>query len=113
MRRKQSRQQQTKKHYRKQRGRFLSRYNFAYAGRDTINQVGKIAPGLIKNASSEINNIAQHQINQAISQGGRESERVLPKIVRCAFEDVSQTPLGLLEKFGKQQLQKRKNRLLR
>ena len=24
-----------------------------------VNQVGKIAPGLIKNASSEINNIAQ------------------------------------------------------
>ena len=36
---------------RKQRGGFLSRYEFAYAGRDTVNQaahhVNKIAPRLI------------------------------------------------------------------
>ena len=42
-----------------QRGSFLSRYDFTYAGRDTNNQVGKIAPGLIENASKEINNVDQ------------------------------------------------------
>ena len=31
---------------RRQTGGFLNRYDFAYAGRDTVNQVGKIAPGL-------------------------------------------------------------------
>lgn len=36
--------------------------------RDTANQVGKIAPGLIKNASSEINNITQQRINQVIKE---------------------------------------------
>lgn len=38
--------------YRKrtQRGGFLNRYDFTYAGRDTVNQVDKIAPGLIENA---------------------------------------------------------------
>lgn len=57
-----------------------------------INQVRKIAPGLIKKkTSSEINNIAQQRINQIISQGGREIERVLPKILRGAIEDVYQT----------------------
>lgn len=57
-----------------------------------INQVRKIAPGLIKKkTSSEINNIAQQRINQIISQGGREIERVLPKILRGATEDVYQT----------------------
>ena len=39
--------------YRKrtQSGGFLNRYDFAYAGRDTVNQAGKTAPSLIKNAS--------------------------------------------------------------
>ena len=36
----------------KQRGGFLNHYYFAYAGRDTINQAGKVAPGVIKNASN-------------------------------------------------------------
>ena len=40
------------------KGYFLNRYDFAYAGRDTVSQLGKVAPGIIKNASSEINNIA-------------------------------------------------------
>ena len=31
----------------RQRGGFLSRYDLSYVGRDTVNQVGKIAPGLI------------------------------------------------------------------
>ena len=46
--------------YRKrtQSGGFLQRYDFAYAGRDTVNQVGKTAPGTIKNASSKIKDIA-------------------------------------------------------
>ena len=51
----------TKEKYRKQqqRGGFLSKYDFAYAGRNTVNQVGKTVPGIIKNADSEINNFAQ------------------------------------------------------
>ena len=36
--------------------------------------------GLIKNASLEINNIAQQRINQIINQGGN-VERILPKIL--------------------------------
>ena len=41
---------------------FLNRYDFAYAGRDTVNQVGKIAPGIINKASGEINKIAQQRM---------------------------------------------------
>ena len=69
------RRQTTKRRYakrRRQRDVFLNRYDFVYAGRDTVNQVGEIAPGLIKNASSEINNITQQRINQVISQVGKE-----------------------------------------
>ena len=42
----------------KQRGGFLNRYDFVYAGRDTVNQAVKVAPGVMKNASNKINNIA-------------------------------------------------------
>ena len=42
-----------------QKGGFLNRHDFAYAGRDTVNQVGKTAPGIIKQANGEINRIAQ------------------------------------------------------
>lgn len=70
-------------------------------------------PGLIKSVSSEINNIAQQQINQAIRQGGQEIEHALPKILRGAIKDVYQTPFRLLGKFGKQQLQKIKSKVLK
>ena len=84
----------------------MNRYDFAYAGRDTVNQVAKVAPGVIKAATNGINNIAQERINQIISQGGKEVERVLPKILRGAIDDVYQTPFRLLGNFGKQQLNK-------
>ena len=40
-------------------------------------------------------------------------ERVIPKILRAATEDMYQTPFKLLGNFGKQQLNKLKNKLLR
>ena len=57
---------------------FLNRYDFAYAGRDTVNQAAKVTLCIIKAATNEISNIAQ----QIISQGGKEIECVLPKILR-------------------------------
>ena len=52
-------------------------------------------------------------INQIISQAGKEVERVLPKILRGAIEDVCQTPFRLLANFGKQQFNKIKTKMLR
>ena len=114
MRRRQ-RKNKPRRKYRKrtQRGGLLNRYDFAYAGRDTVNQVTKIAPGMIKNAGSKINNVAQQRLNQIISLGGNEMERVLPEILRAAIEDVYQTPFRLLGNFRKQQLNKLKNKMLR
>lgn len=71
-----------------QRGGFFNRYDFAYAGRDVLNQAGKIEPGIVKQATGEIDKIAQNRINQVIKSGGAEVERVLPKIIRGAIEDV-------------------------
>ena len=78
---------------RKQRRGFLNRYDFAYAGRDTGNQVAKVAPGVVKSATKDIDEIAKNTINQIVSIGGAEIERVPPKILCGAIEDVYQTPL--------------------
>ena len=80
----------------KERGGFLNRFDFVYAGRNTVNQAAKVAPGVIKTATNDINNIVEQRINQIISKGGAEVERVLPKILRGAIEDVYQTPFRLL-----------------
>ena len=61
---------------------------------------------MIKAATNDINNIANGRINQIILQGGKEVERVLPKILRGAIEDVYQTPFRLLDNFVKQRLNK-------
>ena len=66
----------------------------------------------MKNASKEVNDIAQQRINQIISEWGKEMERVLPKILKGAIEDVHQTPFRLLRNFRKQQLNKLKNKIL-
>ena len=65
-----------------------------------------------KNATKEINKVVQQRKNQIMSQGGKEVERELPKILRAATEDVYQTHFRLLEKFGKKQLNKLKRKIL-
>ena len=75
---------------RKQRWGFLNRYDFAYDDRDTVNQFAKVTPGVFKSATKDIDEIAKNTINQIVSIGGAEIERVLPKIL--LGEDVYQTP---------------------
>ena len=97
----------------RQRGGFLNRYEFTYAGRDTVNQATKVAPGVIKGAADDINNVAEQRINQIISKSGAEVETVLPKILKGVIEDVYRTPFRLLGNFGKQQLNKLKRKIFR
>ena len=98
---------------RKQIGGFLNRYDFAYAGRHTVNQVGKIAPGILNKTTSDTNKTAQQRIDQAIKTGGAEIERIAPKIIRGAIEDVYKTPFRLLGNFRKKQLQNIKSKLFK
>ena len=98
---------------RRQTGRFLNRYDFAYAGRDTVNQVGKIAPGIINKATSDINKIAEQRIDQVIKTGGAEIKRVAPKVIRGAIEEVYKAPFGLLGNLGEKQFQKIKRKLFK
>ena len=84
-RRRQKRRTRKTTVYRK-RG-FLNHYDFAYAGRDTVNQATKVAPGVIKNASNEINKIVKQRIDPIITKGGKETELVLPKSFRGTIEE--------------------------
>ena len=78
--RQQKKTQRRRARRKKQKGGFLSRYYFAYAGRDTINQafknLDKSVPPLIKNLSGEVNKILEQRINQVIRQGGAELKQV-------------------------------------
>ena len=102
-----------KKNSRLQTGAFLNRYDFAYAGRDVVNQVGKVAHKLITQAIAEINKIAQDRIDQIVRWGGAETERIAPKIIKGAIEEVYKTPFRLLGDLGKKQFQKRKRKLFK
>ena len=68
---------------------------------------------MIKATNNVINNIAKESINQIISEGGKEMERILPKILRGAIEDVCQTSFRLLGNFEKQPFNKIKRKMLR
>ena len=102
-----------KRRRRRQTGGFLNRYDFAYAGRDTVNQVGKIAPGTINKATADMNKITKQRIEQAIRDGGAEIEHVAPKIIRGAMEEVYKTPFRLLGNLGKKHFMKVKRRLFK
>ena len=98
---------------RRQTGGFLNRYDFAYAGRDVVNQEGKVTPKLINQATGEINKIAQQRIDQVIRSGRAEIERVAPKIIKGVIEEVYKTPFRLLGNLGKKQFQKIKRKLFK
>ena len=77
-----------------QRGGLLNRYDFAYAGRDTVNQAMKglvgLAPKIITQATGQVDQIAQ---------GGQQVEKIAPKIIKSAIEEVYKTPFRLVGKF--------------
>ena len=63
---------------------------------------------IVKNAGAETNNITQQWINQVKSEGEKEIERVAPKILRGAIEEVYQMPFRLLGKFGNSSYRRQK-----
>ena len=104
--------QRTNQKWKRQPGGFVNHYDFAYAGRDAVNQAAKVAPGVIKAATNDMNEIATNRINQTIAQGGKKVECVLSKILRGAIEDICQMPFRLLSNFGKQHFIKIRKKVL-
>ena len=68
---------------------------------------------MITQATGEINKIAQDRIDQIVRSGGAEIERVAPKIIKGAIEEVHKTPFRLLGDLGKKQFQKIKKELFK
>ena len=97
----------------RQTGGFFNKYDFAYAGRDTVNQAEKIASKIITKATSDINKIAKERIDQILRSGGAEIERVAPKIIKGAIEEVYKTPFRLLGNLDKKHFQKIKRKLFK
>lgn len=46
-----------------QTGGFLNRYDFANAGRDVVNQAGKVGPGIIKGALNKADSVVKHGLH--------------------------------------------------
>ena len=85
----------------RQRGGFLNRYNFAYTGRDTVNQatknLDKLAPKLIdqimNKATTGLDNISAKCIDQL--------KQIAPDLIKGAVEELYKTPFRLLGNMGK------------
>ena len=97
-----------KRKRRRQKGGFLNRYNFAYAGRDVVNQafknLDKTAPALIQNLKGELNDVLQQRIHQVITEGGSQLKEVGSQLLKGAVEDAYKTPFRLLGNFDKKKL---------
>ena len=80
-------------------------------GRDVVNQVGKVAPKMITQATEEINKIAQDRIDEIVRWGTAKIERVAPKVIKGSIEEVYKTPFRLTGDLGKKLFQKIKRKL--
>ena len=117
---------------RKQRRGWLSRYNFAYASRDSVNQAAyhvnkiapklidktfdrakKLAPDLINRTSRELNYIAARRINQLNRNTGNEIQRIAPGIIKGSIEELYKTPFRLLGQFKTNKYKQLKSKMYR
>ena len=75
-------------------GDWLDRYYFVYAWQDTVNTGYaklNLALSLIKTTVNHVYWVTEIRIQQAITQSGKEVERMAPKIVRLAIEEIYKT----------------------
>ena len=93
---------------RKQKGGFLSLYDMAYVGRDTVNQaaqhVNKLAPELLKQADG----ILEKRIEDLMLRAGK----LGPKLIKGAIEDLYKTPFQLLGCFGRKKYEQLKSKIM-
>ena len=110
-------QRRRKRKRRRQKGDFLNCYDFAYAGRDVVNQtfknLDKTAPPLIQNLKGELNDVLQQRIHRVITEGGAQLKEVGPQLLKGAIEDAYKTPFRLLGNFSKKKLTDTKQQLNR
>ena len=57
-----------------QAGEFLNRYDFAHSGRHTVNQIGKIAPGIINRQHQTLIILLKNELTRQSEQVGQKSK---------------------------------------
>ena len=81
---------------RRQRGGFLNRYDFAYAGRNTVNQAAKhldtLAPKLVNQlmskATTGLDNITAKRVEQISRETAQTRKQFAPGLIRGAIEEL-------------------------
>ena len=101
------------KHGRKrQRGGFLNRYDFAYAGRDTVNQASKHLNVLAPKLVDQITNRAKTGLDKISATRIEQIKQIAPGLIKGAVEELYKTPFRLLGNMGKKKYNVLKKRYL-
>ena len=99
------------RHGRRRQSGFLNRYDFAYAGRNTVNQAAKhldtLAPKLVNQLMSKatigLDNITDKRVEQI--------KQIAPGLIRGAIEELYKTPFRLLGILGRKKYKALKKKL--
>ena len=94
---------------RRQRGSFLIRYDFAYAGKDTVNQAARhlnsLAPQLVNQlmdrATTGLDKVTAKRVEQLSQETGQTLKKIAPGLIRGAIEELYKTPFRLLGNLGR------------
>ena len=66
-----------------------------------MKELDSLAPKLIGRTLKEIHQIAEARIREVINNGGQQIQKIAPKTIRRATEDVYKTSIRLLGNLGK------------
>ena len=91
----------------RQRGGFFNRYDFAYPGRDTVNQASKqlnvLAPKLLDQLTAGLDKVSANRVYQL--------KQMAPRLIKGAVEELYKTPFRLLENAGEKKYDSIKKKL--
>ena len=99
----------TRNRRRRQRGGFLNRYDFAYAGKDAVNQAAKLlnslAPQLVNQlmdrATTGLDKVIAKRVEQLSRETDQTLKKIAPRLIRGAIEELYKTPFCLLGNLGR------------
>ena len=84
----------------RQRGGFLNRYDFAYTGRDTVNQAAKHLDTLAPKLVDQLMNRATTGLDKISVKRVEQIKQIAPGLIRGAVEELYKTPFRLLGNIG-------------
>ena len=85
----------------RQRGGFLNWYDFAYAGRDIINQASKHLDKLAPKLVDQLMNKATTGLDKISSKRVKQIKQIAPGLIKGAVEELYKTPFRLLRNIGR------------